>query len=212
MWTATDEVGVTFSDQSGFRGYSIFNIYYSCGKIRMSKGQPAKEITQNLKYKCQTIFENQLKMLESTKEIPSSLAVREIILETERCYQYNKDLEEVVVSYKRYLEKYGDSGAIDRVKTLKATEQDELVCAAAVTHYDTWTQRILIESLSLDRKIKYHFVHKAEQTLALLGIATVDYGAIRGVRGLTKASWDRIQKMRKLKTSEAAEGHPQLLN
>lgn len=49
--------------------------------------------------------------------------------------------------YENYLNEHGDEGTLTRICKLKSTELDEQVAAAAVLHYDTWTQQQLLGTL-----------------------------------------------------------------
>src|SRR5271156_3214323 len=157
-----------------------------------------------LKARCQFITRNLLSMFQDSTNIPASLAIRELLLETSVCDK----LSLVRVAYQGYLQKHGDPETKKRVLALKANEQDELVAAASVLHYDTWTQSQLIDCLNLKNRLKYQFVHKAEQTFAILGIFGFGYGVVKGVRAMTKASLDRVKKMKIYSKPLSGDGSP----
>ena len=167
-------------------------------KNNMPHNSIKSKINMDQKYRCQYIILNLLKSFDESENTESSLAVRELLLETSRCDDWNGDtLKNVRTAYAGYLTRHGDEDTVKRIKTLHANDQDELLSAATVIHYDTWTQDQLLSCLTPWNRIRYQFYHKAEQTFAVLGILGVGYGTIKGVRSMSKYSLEKVRKMRK---------------
>jgi hypothetical protein len=65
----------------------------------------------------------------------SSIFVRELLIESPRCDQYNKcSLKGVRDAYTGYIAKHGDKESLSRICDLKANEQDEMLAMAAVSN------------------------------------------------------------------------------
>eukprot|EP01113_Clastostelium_recurvatum_P026133 TRINITY_DN31367_c0_g1_i1.p1 TRINITY_DN31367_c0_g1~~TRINITY_DN31367_c0_g1_i1.p1 ORF type:complete len:177 (+),score=16.78 TRINITY_DN31367_c0_g1_i1:22-531(+) len=147
--------------------------------------------------KCDYVAKNLLNMFSHAPDgTPSSVFVRELLKETARCDDHHKGrLSLVRSSYESYLKKEEHQpGTVERIKSLRTTEDDEKLCGVTVRHYDSWTQDQLKKCLGPWDKLQYYTFERAENTFAFVGIVLSGRYLIRGARRLSTASWEVIKK------------------
>lgn len=155
--------------------------------------------------RCQYIIWNLLKLFEERDDsIPSSRAIRELLLETPRCDKFaNNKLSGIRKAYIEYMEKHTDKDLKENIenkmKELKISEEKEEIAAATVLHYETWTQDQLRSCLSWKNWFSFQLLHKYERASSLVGLLTVGLLTFKGTSGLYKASMRKINKMRENK-------------
>ena len=128
---------------------------------------------ENIEARCQSIYRNLLRASEAVLADGPLLYVREL-RQTSRCDQFY-DFSKIRDSYATKLGK----DRMQRVESFKQTSEDEEVVAQTVFHYRDWDEYNLLSALSWPNWLWYHTMHRAERTLAMIGIATIGYRFIR---------------------------------
>jgi hypothetical protein len=131
--------------------------------------------------KCQSIYQNLLQACRGAATDYAAVDYVNELNETARC-DYIYDLSKVRDAYRRRI----GADAIKRIETLKETDDDARLAQRAVLHYLNWTERELLRAVDWSTWTWFHFVHKAERSVAML---TMNGGAPAALYG----GWKFVQ-------------------
>jgi hypothetical protein len=137
------------------------------------EAQPTK-VTD--KGRCRNIFLNLLLNLDSA-DMLSSAKIRGFY-ETVRC-DHVFNLAEERADLRAFLTRDGDFARISRLAAYEESDKDERIAAQATSHYYYWHHERLQKALPWTSWVWYRSIHRAEKTLAMVGLAGTFYGAGR---------------------------------
>lgn len=102
---------------------------------------------------CQHILRNLLQCFDGSWKVSPHIAIREFLLKTPECR--DPRLSTVHSAYSSYIKNYGSPGAEFRIIQLRTTDHDAAVAAAAMTHYNSWTQDQLRSCMTWSNYLSY---------------------------------------------------------
>jgi hypothetical protein len=148
--------------------------------------------------KCQQVLWNLMELISGPSDgVPASSVIREL-MQTVRCDAIleepaSANMASLRAKYKNALG--ADAWNLVMQRKEGVYEPQERLAIDTIIHYRTYTRVLLVSCFSPAKKFEYYTVHKAESTLATMGLFGTGYAVTRGVRGIAKASVEAMKKM-----------------
>jgi hypothetical protein len=120
--------------------------------------------------KCRSILWNLVEAFSSSSieaNTAPTVLIRELF-ETERCATQYPKLGNIRENYADFIGKPTLQAILNFTPAPDEFGQER--CAQAIIHYHSWTRKMLVEQLCWQDRVYYHTVHRAERTVAILGM------------------------------------------